>query len=180
MPVPSIPCTSQCHTRAGREPEGLPRLTHQIWLPWLLLWLLLLDLQHLGRDSKGGVRSWRGLTAHLSRAPPSGLVCSPPGTLVRFSSSLSCPWNCPHTSQAALTLAFLLLTWDTSNTRNQATYSRNQATHTRSQATHTRSQTTCSCKEKEKDWASAWEETWKEELDEKVWQAGGSGWVDGL
>lgn len=73
---------------------------------------------------------------------------------------MSCLQNCPHTSQAAPTLTFLLLTWDTSNTRNQATYSRNQTTHTRSQTTHAGSQTThagsqatCSCKEKEKDWS---------------------------
>lgn len=51
----SIPCTGQYHTRAGRETEGLPRLTHQIWLPWLLPWLLLPDLQHLGkRQQEGG------------------------------------------------------------------------------------------------------------------------------
>lgn len=55
--------------------------------------------------------------------------------------------------------AFLLLTWDSSNTRGQATYSRSQGTYARSKATHagsqttyTRSQATSSCKEREKDW----------------------------
>lgn len=136
-----------------QEIEGLPRITHQIWLPWLLPWLLL-DLQHLGKRQQGGGQwPWGDLTANLGRAHPSGLVCIPQGTPLRFSSRMSCPQNCPHTSQAAPTLTFLLLTWDTSNTRNQATYSGNQTTHTRSQTTHAGSQATCSCKEKEKDWS---------------------------
>lgn len=176
MPIPSSPWTSLCHTRAGgvMSPgcdQGAPQ-TNSPNLAALAAALAAAagpptpGQRQQGRISDPGEASQQTWAEPI----PQALPASPQGTLLRFSSSLSCPRTTP-------TPARLPPPPPSSSSPGTPPTPGTRPPTPRTRPPTPGARPPTPARTKRRTGAPAREETWWKELDEKAWQDGG-GWMD--